>query len=97
MIWPSTGLPKRVEIDQPPAYMTWLHEAAGQEYRAFGIYPDYSSIDEIQDVEAVGPIATNELVTFVGLVANKTVVDLHRNGSTFADSSFFPPSSAASP
>src|SRR5262249_51636089 len=34
--------------------------------------------------EAVGPIATNELVTFVGLVANKTVVDLHRNGSTFA-------------
>jgi hypothetical protein len=84
VIWPTSGLPRLVEIDAPPRYMTWLHEAAGQEYRSFGIYPDYSSVGEIQDVEVVGPLATNEWVTFVDLVSSPTVAKLHRVGSTFA-------------
>ena len=67
-----------------PRYMAWLREAAGQEYRSFGIYPDYSSIGEIQDVEVVGPLATNEWVTFVDLVSGPTIARFHRNGSTFA-------------
>ena len=61
-----------------------LRQAAGDEYRVFGIHPDYSSIGEIQDVEVVGPIATNEWVTFVDLIASPRVASGHRNGSTFA-------------
>ena len=55
-----------------------LRQAAGDEYRAFGIHPDYSSIGEIQDVEVVGPIATNEWVTFVDLIASDRVAKTHR-------------------
>jgi hypothetical protein len=84
VIWPVDGLSKRVEIDARPRYMAWLHEAAGQEYRAFGIYPDYSSIGEIQDVEVVGPLATNEWVSFVDLVSSPIVARAHRAGSTFS-------------
>jgi len=84
VIAPSAGLPKRVEVDVPPPYMVWLRQAAGDEYRVFGIHPDYSSIGEIQDVEVVGPIATNEWVTFVDLIASRVVAMGHRNGSTFA-------------
>jgi hypothetical protein len=84
VIWPTNGLPKRVEIDAPPRYMTWLRETAGQEYRSFGIYPDYSSVGEIQDTEAVGPLATNEWVAFVDLVGSPVAARTHRFGSTFA-------------
>jgi hypothetical protein len=82
--WPSTGLPNRDALDAPPRFMNWLHQAAGHEYRAFGIYPDYSSIGEIQDTEVVGPLATNAWVSFVDLVSSPPVARLHRVGSTFA-------------
>jgi hypothetical protein len=84
IVWPTAGLPRRVDVDAPPRYMAWLHEAAGQEYRAFGIYPDYSSVGEIQDVEVVGPLATNEWVAFVDLVSSPAVAKFHRIGSTFS-------------
>jgi hypothetical protein len=84
VVSPAAGLPRRAEIDAAPPYMTWLREAAGPEYRAFGIYPDYSSIGQIQDVEVVGPLATNEWVSFVDLVGSPMEAHLHRIGSTFA-------------
>ena len=84
VIWPESGLPKRVEIDAVPPYMAWLRQATGTEYRAFGINPDFSSIGEIQDVEVVGPLATNEWVTFVNLVSSPIVAQHHRIGSTFS-------------
>jgi hypothetical protein len=84
VVWPEDGLPKRAEIDAVPGYMTWLREQAGPEYRTVGIYPDYSSIGEIQDVEVVGPLATHEWVSFVDLVASPLTASLHRIGSTFA-------------
>ena len=64
--------------------MRWLREQAGEEYRAFGIYPDYSSLGEIQDVEVVGPLATSEWVAFVDLVSNPNMARFHRIGSTFS-------------
>jgi len=84
ILGPVAGLPKRSEIDAAPPYMVWLRQAAGHEYRAFGIYPDYSSIGEIQDVEVVGPIATNAWVAFVDLVSSPAVTRFHRIGSTFS-------------
>jgi hypothetical protein len=84
VIWPASGLPARVAVDAPPRYLLWLREAAGREYRTFGIYPDYSSLGEIQDVEVVGPLATNAWVSFVDLVSSPAVAKLHRIGSTFA-------------
>ncbi len=84
VIWPSSGLPQRMEVDAPPPYMVWLQQAAGHEYRAFGIFPDYSSVGEIQDIEVVGPFATNEWVAFVDLISSPMIADFHRRGSTFA-------------
>jgi hypothetical protein len=63
--------------------MHWLKQRAGDEYRAFGIFPDYSSIGEIQDLEVVGPIATNEWVSFVDLIASAKAARAYRSGSTF--------------
>jgi Bacterial membrane protein YfhO len=84
VIAPSAGLPERLEVDAPPRHMVWLRQAAGHEYRAFGIYPDYSSVGEIQDVEVVGPLATNAWVAFVDLVSSPPVARGHRTGSTFS-------------
>jgi hypothetical protein len=84
VIAPSAGLPERLEVDAPPRYMAWLRQAAGHEYRSFGIFPDYSSIGEIQDVEVVGPIATNAWVAFVDLVSSPPVARVFRVGSTFS-------------
>ena len=84
VVWPASGLPKRADLDVPLPYMRWLQAAAGQEYRAFGIYPDYASIAEIQDVEVVGPLATNAWVAFVDLVSSAEVAKQHRIGSTFS-------------
>jgi hypothetical protein len=90
VISPSDGLPQRVEVDAVPRYMAWLHQATGHEYRSFGIFPDYSSIAEIQDVEVVGPLATNEWVSFVDLVASPPIARNHRFGSTFALAQWYP-------
>ena len=84
VIAPDRGLPKRIEVDAPPRYMQWLKQNAGSEYRAFGIYPDFSSIGEIQNIEVVGPLATNEWVAFVDLVSSGPVARFHRAGSTFS-------------
>ena len=84
VIWPSSGLPKRVESDAMPAYMQWLRQEVGHEYRTFGIWPDYSSLGEIQDIEVVGPLATNEWVSYVDLISSELAARIHRAGSTFA-------------
>jgi hypothetical protein len=84
VIVPGTGLPEQVDVERPPQYMTWLHDAAGDEYRVFGIQPDYAAISNIQDIEAVGPLATNEYMRFVGLISSPTTFDFVRAGSTFS-------------
>jgi Bacterial membrane protein YfhO len=70
---PSVGLPQQVDVVRPPAYMGWLKAAADDQYRAFGIEPDFSSVAAIQDVDAVGPLAPREYGTFVGLAASAEV------------------------
>jgi hypothetical protein len=70
---PSVGLPRQVDVDRPPAYMGWLKTAADDQYRAFGIEPDFSSVGAIQDVDAVGPLAPREYGAFVSLAASADV------------------------
>jgi hypothetical protein len=69
----SDGLARRFEADAPPPFMAWLHEHAGSEYRTFGIFPDFSSIDQIQDVGAIGPLAPPEFRAFVDIVSDDVI------------------------
>ena len=83
IVAPRVGLPRRIDVDAPPAYMQWLRDAAGREYRAFGIQPDYSAVAGIQDLGVVGPLATSEFAQFVDLVATTKVAEFYRQSSTF--------------
>lgn len=80
---PAAGLPLRREDEPPPPHLTWLREAAAG-HRVFGIQPDYASTVGIQDIEAVGPIAPREYLTFVRLISNQTVYESAYYGSTFS-------------
>ena len=81
---PPTGLPNRFDVERVPSYLTWLRDHAGEEYRAFGIQPDYGSLAGVQDIEAVGPLATPEFIRFVGLISSPDMAAFVRNGSTFS-------------
>ena len=83
IVVPSAGLPRQANLDAPPPYMPWLKNAAGDEYRAFGITPDYSSIGAIQDIGAVGPLAPRSFERFVSAVSPLKLADFFRSSSTF--------------
>jgi len=83
VILPDSGLPERREGDPPPPHLAWLREAAAGS-RVFGIQPDFAGAVGIQDIEAVGPIATREYLEFIRLIASQKVYETAFYGSTFS-------------
>jgi hypothetical protein len=75
LVRPDVGLPRAFDLDQPPAFLTWLQADEGQAFRSFGIAPDHSSIGPVQDISAVGPLAPQEYAQFVHLVSTPKVND----------------------
>jgi hypothetical protein len=90
VILPSTGLPGPLDTDTPPPYMTWLQaqtrasvvDAGGA--RVFGIQPDYAAVAGLQDIEAIGPLATNEYLSFVEAISTPEIANVVSTGSTFS-------------
>jgi hypothetical protein len=86
---PTVGLPRQFDVDQPPAFMGWLRTATGDDYRSFGILPDFSSIDGIQDVGVAGPLAPDAFGAFVALVSDPQLAAQYQRTGTFWISSRF--------
>ena len=84
VVVPSAGLPRQVDLLSPPPYLARLRELTGEEYRAFGVQPDYSSVGRVQDVEAIGPLATPAFMAFVDVASSRAVADSVRSSSTFS-------------
>jgi hypothetical protein len=63
--------------------MQRLREAAGDEYRTFGIPPDFSSLNGVQEISVVGPLAPAEYATFIDLTSAPGVANFFRGSSTF--------------
>jgi len=84
VVVPTTGLPRPYDVEAVPPYLAWLRQAAGAEYRAFGIRPDYSSLAGVQDIDVVGPLATREYAAFIKLIAPPPVENFYLSSSTFA-------------
>jgi hypothetical protein len=76
--FPSEGLPRQFDVDAAPAYLRWLQAQAGEDYRSFGIAPDFSSVAQVQDIGAVGPFAPTEFADFVDLIATPAVAEHYR-------------------
>jgi hypothetical protein len=67
--------------------MAWLKGQADAQpggWRVFGIQPDYGAVAGLQDIEAVGPLATNEYLAFVGAIGTSEIADALTYGSTFS-------------
>jgi len=64
--------------------MAWLRAATADGSRVFGIQPDYGGIAGLQDIEAVGPLATHEYLTFVELISTPEIASAASTGSTFS-------------
>jgi hypothetical protein len=70
---PPSGLPRRAGPPAAPACAPFLTGAAVPNYRSFGIFPDYSSLIQVQDVGVVGPFATSEFAGFVKLAGGDLI------------------------
>jgi hypothetical protein len=84
VILPSTGLPRPLDVDSPPPYMAWLRDLTSDGSRVFGVQPDYGALAGLHDIEVIGPLATNEYLTFVGLISTPELADRVSTGSTFS-------------
>jgi hypothetical protein len=82
VVMPSDGLPS-LQPPEPPPHLAWLRESGGS-FRVFGIQPDHAGTAGIQDIEAVGPVATREYLTFVELISSPAVFETAYYGSTFS-------------
>jgi hypothetical protein len=82
VVVPSHGLPS-LQPPEPPPHLAWLRES-GSGYRVFGIQPDHAGAAGIQDIEAVGPVATREYLTFIELISSPKVFETVYYGSTFS-------------
>ncbi|MBV9598744.1 MAG: hypothetical protein JOZ87_18000 [Chloroflexi bacterium] len=80
---PDVGLPRAFDVDRPPQFMDWLHGAARDDYRSFGISPDFSSIDALQDVSAVGPLAPRDFDNFVQIAGTQSTISRYADSTTF--------------
>jgi hypothetical protein len=58
--------------------MRWLRAQAGDQYRSFGIAPDFSSVGAIQDISVVGPLAPPDFGSFVDLISTPVVAAHYR-------------------
>lgn len=83
VVLPEKGLPERYAIDKPGKSLNWLHAQVGQEYRVFGIAPDFSSLASVQDIGVVGPLAPTEYLRFVETASSQKMADFYRSSSTF--------------
>jgi hypothetical protein len=83
IVLPSHGLPRQVALDQVPTFMTWLRDAEGNEYRSYGIWPDGSSIGQLQDIGVVGPLAPYSFRDFVELIADDKQSTYFKNTMAF--------------
>lgn len=79
----TTGLPENFDLAQSPRFAKWLSLRDTANFRTFGIHPEFSSIDGIQDVSAVGPLAPKRFVTFVELVAGERPYASYRSSNHF--------------
>jgi hypothetical protein len=83
IVLPDTGLPVQFELDEPPAYMQWLREHTGSNYRTFGIQPETSSLGAIQDIGVVGPFGLQEFHNLVRLISNEEDLRGYEISTTF--------------
>jgi hypothetical protein len=86
---PSVGLARQFDIDTPPHCKQWLKDAAGENYRSFGIAPNFSSIDAVQDLSAVGPLAPVDFYNFVQSVSTPAVISRYGDSTTFTLSGLY--------
>jgi Bacterial membrane protein YfhO len=86
---PSVGLPRQFDADRPPAFMRWLKAATGDEYRSFGISPNFSAFGGVQDVSVAGPLAPQEFGAWIQSASPAQVVDQYQRSGTFWLSSRF--------
>jgi hypothetical protein len=83
IIVPDVGLPRQFDVDAPPQFMRWLKASAGEDYRSFGIAPDFSSIDAVQDMTAVGPLAPEAFYNAVQAVGTPSIINRYSGSTTF--------------
>jgi hypothetical protein len=65
---PHSGLPTLVMERKLPAFAKLVGQAAGPQYRTFGIFPDFSSQVPVQDVGVVGPMAPSGYAAFIRII-----------------------------
>ena len=70
-IIPRSRLPLNVKLTVAPAGIAWLNGRIGDNYRAFGIHPDSSSIWKIQDLDVLGPLVPVAYADFLKLITTE--------------------------
>ena len=65
IFFPENGLPDQVYSRRLPNFAEFLKHQVGNDYRSFGIFPNYSSQVGVQDLGVVGPFSTSGLAAFV--------------------------------
>ncbi|MBV9581554.1 MAG: hypothetical protein JO057_23500, partial [Chloroflexi bacterium] len=83
IVLPAVGLPSQFDVDSPPPYMQWLRATGGDQFRTFGIAPDWSSIDRVQDISAVGPLAPQDYSQFIKLASSQAMFNYYVSSSNF--------------
>ncbi len=66
---PDAGLPRRVDLREPAAYMRFVKSRDADGYRTFGINADYSGVGGPDDLSVAGPFAPKSFRRFVEIVA----------------------------
>ena len=65
IFFPENGLPNQVYSRRLPNFAEFLKHQVGNDYRSFGIFPNYSSQVGVQDLDVVGPFSTSGFAAFV--------------------------------
>jgi hypothetical protein len=82
ILFPKNGLPQLEVTRTIPNFADFLRKDAGQLYRSFGIFPDFSSQVQVRDLGVVGPFATSDFAALI------RVIDVHGISSFFRSSEF---------
>lgn len=78
---PAAGLPRQFEADKPFPFMSWLKNGTRDEYRTFGIFPDFSSLGQIQDLSVVGPLAPQAFLHMVRIVGDEETIQTYETST----------------
>jgi hypothetical protein len=79
IFFPTQGLPKQVSDRHLPSFADFLKHRVGNDYRTFGIFPNYSSQVGVQDLGTVGPFNTSGLAAFVHSIDPAGELDFYRS------------------